>query len=160
MLTLLIPRSYTKKTGPELMCCIYNFYSKVKRKGSLEFFFFGIESLSKYLFSKLALFNILNNRSIDWSINYHNFEEVKECKQYYGYCCHKVIQKDLWFLLVAKWLVLLILLWFVAYMHNRRKCKFQLEVCENKDVIFSIQLCDCLPSPSSTWGLPGLCGLC
>lgn len=39
MLILLIPRPYTEKTGPELQCYIYNFYSKIKRRGgSLEYY--------------------------------------------------------------------------------------------------------------------------
>lgn len=44
--------------------------------------------------------------------------------------------ENTWFLLVTKSELLLIVLWFVAFIHERRKCQFLLEVGENKIVNF------------------------
>lgn len=55
--------------------------------------------------------------------------------------------KSLWFLWMAKLQILLILLWFVAHVHNWKKC--QLAVGKNKDLIF--------PVPCSLWDIHNPC---
>ena len=51
-----------------------------------------------------------------------------------------MIRKHLWLLSETKAQVLLILLSFVASIQHGRKAKLQLEVSENKEVIFSLQV--------------------
>lgn len=46
---------------------------------------------------------------------------------------------------------LLILMWFVACIHNWRKCKFQFKVTENKDVNFPILKHGLLPKDIWSW---------